>query len=462
MNKKPWGGRFKKNIDKEAEIFSASISIDKELALYDIKGSLAHIDMLNSQGILNDSEYLIIKNGLLAIESEIKNNSFVCTEADEDIHMAIEKRLIALTGPVGGKIHTARSRNDQVVLDVKLYLKDKILDIKHLLLKLLNSIIDKAEKHIDIIMPGYTHLQIAQPVSFAHYMLAYFEMFKRDYYRLLDVFKRLNYCPLGAAALAGTNFDINRFYVSSKLGFIAPTANSMDTVSDRDFIIELLSMISISMMHLSRLSEDLIIFSTKEFSFVTLSDEFTTGSSIMPQKKNPDMLELIRGKCGVIYGHLMSLLTLLKGLPLSYNRDLQEDKKSLFESIKDYTNSLAIIDKIIDTMELNKSKMEESARSNFSTATDLADYLTFKGLPFRESHKIAGEIVLYASENYMSLTDITLAEFKNFSEYINSDIYDYIDIYNSVNRKASYGGTSKSRVDEQIKEGRNFIKENEI
>jgi len=245
MNIKPWGGRFKKNIDKDAEAFSASISIDKELALYDIKGSLAHIDMLNKQGILSNDEYITIKDGLLKIESEIKTGSFVYTEADEDIHMAIEKRLISLVGPVGGKIHTARSRNDQVVLDVKLYLKDKIQDIKQLLLTLLETIIDKAEKHIDIVMPGYTHLQIAQPILFAHYMLAYFEMFKRDYLRLLDAFKRLNYCPLGAAALAGTNFDINRFYVSNKLDFIAPTTNSIDTVSDRDFIIELLSIISI-------------------------------------------------------------------------------------------------------------------------------------------------------------------------------------------------------------------------
>ena len=374
MNVKPWGGRFKKNADRDAEIFSASISIDKELAIYDIKGSLAHIEMLNKQGILKDSEYLQIRDGLLKIENTIKESNFVYNEADEDIHMAIEKRLIELIGPVGGKIHTARSRNDQVALDVKLYLKDKISEIKVLLQELLNSIIRKAEEHIGTIMPGYTHLQIAQPILFAHYMLAYYEMFKRDYDRLIDVYKRLNYSPLGSAALAGTNFDIDRFYVAKKLGFVSPTANSIDTVSDRDYMIELLSMMATSMMHLSRMSEDFIIYSTKEFSFLILSDEFTTGSSIMPQKKNPDMLELIRGKCAIIYGHSMSLLVLLKDLPLSYNRDLQEDKKPLFDAIKDYMNSLNIMRKIIDTVKLNKSRMEESAKSNYSTATDLADY----------------------------------------------------------------------------------------
>ena len=462
MIQKPWGGRFKKNLDIDAEIFSASISIDKELAIYDIKGSLAHIEMLNKQDVLKDSEYLQLKEGLLKVEQEIKENNFVFKESDEDIHMAIEKRLTELIGSIGGKIHTARSRNDQVALDVKLYLKDKIESIRRLLLLLLNSLIIKAEKHIDTIMPGYTHLQIAQPILFAHYMLAYFEMFKRDYNRLLNVLNQLNYSPLGAAALAGTNFDIDRFYVANKLGFIAPTANSIDTVSDRDYIIELLSMVSISMMHLSRLSEDLIIYSTKEFSFITLSDEFTTGSSIMPQKKNPDMLELIRGKCGSTYGQLMALLTILKGLPLSYNRDLQEDKKPLFDTIKEYTQTLVVIRKVIDTMELNKSKMEESAKSSFSTATDLADYLTSKGLPFRDAHRIVGNIVLYALECKKTLLDLTIDEYKNFAHCIDKDVYEHIDIYNSVNRKLSYGGTAMIRVQEQIGEAKNFIKENEI
>jgi argininosuccinate lyase len=462
MSQKPWGGRFKKSVDKDAEIFSSSISIDKELAIYDINGSLAHIEMLHKQGILEASEYLQLREGLLKVEQEIKENNFIFKESDEDIHMAIEKRLIEIIGAIGGKIHTARSRNDQVALDVKLYLKDKIQNIRHLLLILLNSIIIKAEKHIDIIMPGYTHLQIAQPILFAHYMLAYFEMFKRDYNRLLNVHDRLNYSPLGAAALVGTNFDIDRFYVANKLGFIAPTANSIDTVSDRDYIIELLSMISISMMHLSRLSEDLIIYSTKEFSFITLSDEFTTGSSIMPQKKNPDMLELIRGKCGSIYGRLMALLAILKGLPLSYNRDLQEDKKPLFDTIKEYTQTLIVIKKLIDTMELNKTKMEESAKSNFSTATDLADYLTSKGLPFRDAHRIVGNIVLYALESNKTLLDITIDEYKNFAPCIDKDIYEHIDIYNSINRKLSYGGTAMIRVQEQIGEAKKFIKENEI
>lgn len=460
MNVKPWGGRFKKNADSDAEFFSASISIDKELALYDIKGSMVHIEMLNKQGILKDSEYLQIKEGLLKIESEIQEKKFIYDEADEDIHMAVEKRLIELIGPVGGKIHTARSRNDQVALDVKLYLKDKICKIKVLLLELLDSFIIMAEKHIDTIMPGYTHLQIAQPILFSHYILAYYEMIMRDYERLLDVYKRLNYSPLGSAALAGTNFDIDRFFVAKNLKFTSPTANSIDTVSDRDYIIELLAMIAISMMHLSRLSEDFIIYSTKEFSFLTLSDEFTTGSSIMPQKRNPDMLELIRGKCAIIYGNLLSLLALLKGLPLSYNRDLQEDKKPLFGAIKDYMDTLNIMRKIIDSVELNKKRMKEVARTNYSTATDLADYLTFKGIPFREAHRIVGNIVLYASENKKELMDISLEEYKNFSKDIDNDIYEYINVENSINRKISYGGTAKNRVKEQIEEAKKFINAN--
>jgi argininosuccinate lyase len=285
-------------------------------------------------------------------------------------------------------------------------------------------------------------------------------MIMRDYERLLDVYKRLNYSPLGSAALAGTNFDIDRFFVAKNLKFTSPTANSIDTVSDRDYIIELLAMIAISMMHLSRLSEDFIIYSTKEFSFLTLSDEFTTGSSIMPQKRNPDMLELIRGKCAIIYGNLLSLLALLKGLPLSYNRDLQEDKKPLFGAIKDYMDTLNIMRKIIDSVELNKKRMKEVARTNYSTATDLADYLTFKGIPFREAHRIVGNIVLYASENKKELMDISLEEYKNFSKDIDNDIYEYINVENSINRKISYGGTAKNRVKEQIEEAKKFINAN--
>jgi argininosuccinate lyase len=462
MNVKPWGGRFKANLDSDAETFSASISVDKELALYDINGSLTHIEMLNKQGILTDSEYNSIKKGLLIIEDEVKANKFAFDDSDEDVHMAIEKRLIKLIGPIGGKIHTARSRNDQVVLDVKLYLKDKITYIKKLLLDLLNSIILKAQNNIDIIMPGYTHLQIAQPVLFSHYFLAYYEMFKRDYERFLDCYKRLNYCPLGSAALAGTNFNIDRFFVAEKLDFSSPTSNSIDTVSDRDYIIELLSTIAISMMHLSRMSEDFIIYATKEFSFLTLSDKFTTGSSIMPQKKNPDMLELIRGKSAKAYGCLISLLVLLKGLPLSYNRDLQEDKKPLFDAINDYSQSLNIMKKIIDTAKLNKEKMAQAAQSNYSTATDLADYLTLKGMPFRDAHRVVGNIVLYASERGKDLIELSLEEYKDFSDIIESDIYEYINIHNSINRKNSYGGTSKKQVEEQINVAKKFIDANKI
>ncbi|MDY6822017.1 MAG: argininosuccinate lyase, partial [Deferribacterota bacterium] len=336
VEKKPWGGRFTKTLDKDMEEFTSSIKVDKNLAFYDIKGSRAHIEMLNKQNIITKEEHNILLEGLDIIQRELDESRFELKAENEDIHMSIEKRLIELIGPVGGKIHTARSRNDQVLVDLKMYIRDELLVIKGLLLGLLKTLLNRAERDIDIIMPGYTHMQVAQPILFSHYLMAYFQMYKRDFSRFSDFYKRLNLSPLGAAALAGTNFDIDRDFVAKRLSFFGPTENSIDTVSDRDFIIEFLSNIAISQMHSSRFAEDFIIYSTKEFSFIELPDEFTTGSSIMPQKKNPDLLELIRGKCGSVYGNLVSLLTILKGLPLSYNRDLQEDKTQIFDTIYNY------------------------------------------------------------------------------------------------------------------------------
>lgn len=462
MNDKPWSGRFKNPLNKIAERFSSSISVDNHLALYDIDGSMAHILMLKTQDIISNNDFILINEGLKTIREELKNNTFTFKKEDEDIHMAIEKRLIDLIGSVGGKIHTARSRNDQVILDVKLYLIDQIGIIQKLLSTLLKSFINIAENNFDAIMPGYTHLQPAQPILFSHYIMTFFQMFKRDYTRFYDSLKRIKLSPLGAAAIAGTNFNINRYLTSEKLGFIRPTENSIDTVSDRDYLIETLNNIAISQMHLSRLAEDFIIFSSFEYSFIKLPDEFCTGSSIMPQKRNPDILELIRGKSGSVFGNLFSLLVLLKGLPLSYNRDLQEDKEPLFKSIQVYKDCLELVPMIIDTIQLNKEKMRESADKGYTTATDLADYLALKGLPFREAHKITGNIVLYATESNKTLDQINIEEFKTFSPLINDDIYNFINIENSIKNKKSYGGTSPDSVKLQIKEAKEFLNEIKI
>jgi len=460
MGEKPWAGRFSLPTDKFVEEFNASIHFDKRFAEYDIEGSMAHVKMLARQGIILDSEAKEILNGLEKVLEEIKSGDFVFKTEDEDIHMAVEKRLRELIGQVAGKLHTARSRNDQVAVDFRMYLRQEIEEVKKYLKALLNTILEKAEKEIDAIMPGYTHLQTAQPILFSHYMMAYFEMFKRDYQRFSDITNRLNYSPLGAGALAGTTFNIDREFTAKELGFVAPTLNSLDSVSDRDFALEFLAAASICQMHLSRMSEEFIIFSTSEFAFIELSDDYCTGSSIMPQKKNPDIPELIRGKTGRVYGNMISLFTTMKGLPLAYNKDMQEDKEPVFDTVDTLKASLKIFSPMIEKMKLNKNKMYSSAKLGFSTATDLADYLVRRGLPFRDAHHVVGRSVAYCLDKGVDLSELTIEELKSFSDLINDDIYDYITLEASVNSRKAIGGTAKGSVEYQIKLGREFLCEN--
>ncbi len=443
---------------KMAEEFNASIHFDKRLYKYDIKGSLAHVSMLAKQEIISREEAEIIKTALLEVEKEIENGEFTYRTEDEDIHMAIEKRLHEIAGPVAGKLHTARSRNDQVATDFRMFLRDKMAEIMESLKKLMKAIVDKSEKEIDVLMPGYTHLQTAQPVLFPHYAMAYFQMFKRDYLRFMDCKRRINECPLGSGALAGTTFDIDREYTSEKLGFDRPTENSMDSVSDRDFALEFLSAASICGMHLSRISEEIIIFSSAEFGFIDLSDDFCTGSSIMPQKKNPDMAELIRGKTGRLYGNMISLFTTMKGLPMAYNKDMQEDKKPVFDSADTLVYSLEIFAEMFSKMKLNPAKMKKSAAAGFSTATDLADYLVRKGMPFRQAHNVVGKTVAYALSKNKELEDLTLDELKQFSDEVDEDIFAYIMVEKSVDSRNTEGGTAKDSVKRQIKSAREFIR----
>jgi len=451
-NKKLWAGRFSSPPDKLMEQFSESISFDKRLYKYDILGSIAHVKMLAKQSILSQEEADKIIDGLRKIERQLDNGEFSFDPKDEDIHMAIERALIDLIGKTGGKLHTARSRNDQVALDERLYLRDVSIEIIDKLNSLLKVLLEFAKKHIDVIIPGFTHMQHAQPVLFSHYIMAYFEKFKRDKQRFLDTIKRIDIMPLGCGALAGTIWPIDRHYCASLLNFTQISKNSIDAVSDRDFIIEFLNNCAIFAMHASRLAEDFIIYSSQEFSFIELPDEFSTGSSIMPQKKNPDSLELIRGKTGRIYGNLFALLTIMKGLPLAYNRDMQEDKEALFDTIDHCMMIIDVLTSLIDKIIVNKQEIEKALEKGFITATDLADYLALHQIPFREAHKIAGNIVLYAINNKKTLKELTLEEYKVFSEQINEDIYDYIDYKRSVDKRKSYGGTSRANVIGQIEE----------
>ncbi|UOD34028.1 argininosuccinate lyase [Deferribacteraceae bacterium V6Fe1] len=460
MSEKPWAGRFSLPTDKFVEEFNASIHFDKRFAEYDIKGSMAHVRMLAKQGIILESESEQILEGLKTVLEEIESGKFEFKTEDEDIHMAVEKRLRELIGQVAGKLHTARSRNDQVAVDFRMYLRQEIFEIKNYLKLLLETILNKAKNEIDAVMPGYTHLQTAQPILFSHYMMAYFEMFKRDYQRFSDIIGRLNYSPLGAGALAGTTFNIDREFTAKELGFIAPTLNSLDSVSDRDFALEFLSAASICQMHLSRMSEEFIIFSTSEFAFIELSDDYCTGSSIMPQKKNPDIPELIRGKTGRVYGNMISLFTTMKGLPLAYNKDMQEDKEPVFDTVDTLKASLKIFSPMIEKMKLNKNKMYSSAKLGFSTATDLADYLVRRGLPFRDAHHVVGKAVAYCLDKRVDLSELTIEELKSFSDLIKDDIYDYITLEASVNSRKAIGGTAKVSVEHQIKLAQEFLREN--
>nr|WP_265820827.1 argininosuccinate lyase [Geovibrio ferrireducens] len=451
--------RLKVKNDSLVDEFNASIHFDKRLYRHDIKGSIAHAEMLASCGILTAEEAGAIKGGLLTVLGEIESGGFVFRTEDEDIHMAVEKRMTEIVGSVGGKLHTARSRNDQVAVDVRMYLREEIEVIAGYMAELVKTLTDKAEKHLGVLMPGYTHLQTAQPVLVSHWLMAYVQMFRRDHGRLADCAERMNFSPLGSGALAGTTFAINRDMTAASLGFTAPTENSLDSVSDRDFALEFLSAAAICQMHLSRFSEELIIFSTSEFAFIDLSDDFCTGSSIMPQKKNPDMPELIRGKTGRMYGNLLSLLTTMKGLPLAYNKDMQEDKEPLFDSVDTLKASLRIFIPMIEKMGINAEKMTKAAKLGFSTATDLADYLVRKGMPFREAHHVVGSAVAFALDKRADISELTLAELKSFSEKIDDDIYSYITPEASVSSRKAKGGTAGESVKAQIESARKFLDE---
>ena len=447
---KLWGGRFTQPTDKFVEEFTASIQFDKRLYHQDIRGSIAHARMLGRQGIipLHDVEQIV--HGLQKILEQIEAGEFDFSIGLEDIHMNIEARLSAAIGEAGKRLHTGRSRNDQVALDIRLYLRDEIVEICTYIDLLIDSLLTQAEANIHVIMPGFTHLQTAQPILFSHHMMAYVEMFKRDKDRLEDCFKRVNVLPLGAGALAGTTFPIDREYVAEQLDFPAITRNSLDAVSDRDFALEFLSAAAILMMHLSRFSEELIIWSTSSFHFVDLSDGFCTGSSIMPQKKNPDVPELVRGKTGRVYGNLMALLTTMKSLPLAYNKDMQEDKEPLFDTIDTVKGSLKIFGDMIREMRVNEPAMRRAAGLGFSTATDVADYLVRKGLPFRDAHEAVGKAVAYCVENGADITDLTLDVWQLFSTRIESDIFDAITVEASVNARSIPGGTARSSVEAEI------------
>jgi argininosuccinate lyase len=454
MSKKPWAGRFTQPTDEFVEAFTASIDFDQRLYRYDIQGSIAHARMLAKQNIIAEEEEQTIIAGLEGILADIEAGDFEFSVTLEDIHMNIEARLIERIGSVGGKLHTARSRNDQVALDVRLYLRDELQSVRGYLDKLQEALLRQAEMNLAVIMPGYTHLQTAQPVLFSHHMLAYYEMLRRDAGRFADLFKRLNHMPLGAGALAGTTFPIDREFVAEQLGFDGVTRNSLDSVSDRDFALEFCSTSAILMMHLSRLSEELILWSSADFDFISLSDAFCTGSSIMPQKKNPDVPELVRGKTGRVYGNLMSLLTVMKALPLAYNKDMQEDKEPLFDTIDTVKGSLKVFADMIDQLTVRADNMREAAARGFSTATDVADYVVRKGVPFRDAHEIVGKTVRYCIEQNKDIPELSLDEFRSFSEQIEADIYDYVTLDASVNARRATGGTAREAVQREITRAR--------
>lgn len=454
MLKKPWGGRFKKDTHKIAEKFSASVDFDKRLYKEDIEGSIAHVTMLAENGIILKNESEKITKGLKQIEKEIDSGKFTFREEYEDIHLNIEKRLIEKIGDTGGKIHTARSRNDQIALDMRLYLRKEINEIILLLKDIAGRLIELAEKNIDTVMPLYTHLQRGQPVLLSHHLMGLYEMLKRDRERYIDCLERVNVMPLGAGAGAGTTFPIDREYVAKLLGFPKVTQNSIDTVSDRDFIVEFIAVSANLMMHLSRVSEELVLWSTKEFDFVDLGDEFTTGSSIMPQKRNPDMAELIRGKTGRVYGSLVAILTIMKGLPFSYNRDMQEDKEPMFDTVDTVKSSLDVLRAMLKNIAFKHENMKRALTEGFITATDIADYLTRKGMPFRNSHEVTGRIVGYAEEKGRELTNLHISEYKMFSKLFEEDLFDHITLQGSISGRKSYGGTARQNVVRMIAQGK--------
>jgi len=446
MTKKLWSGRFQKETNQVADDFHSSISFDSRLYRYDIQGSIAHARMLGRQGIITTGEANQIIRGLEEILKEIEAGQVIFSLEAEDIHMNIEQLLIARIGEAGKKLHTARSRNDQVALDIRMYLKDEINEITHLLTELRATLLEMAEKHIDTIMPGYTHLQRAQPVTLAHHLLAYVQMFDRDTQRLQDCYRRTDVLPLGAGALAGTTFPIDPAYVAELLGFAGVAENSLDAVSSRDFVVEFVGAAALIMVHLSRFCEELILWASAEFGFIELDDAYSTGSSMMPQKKNPDLAELIRGKTGRVCGDLLALLAMLKGLPLAYNKDMQEDKEALFDAVDTVKKCLVVFRPLVATIKIKKNNMLSAARRGFVNATDLADYLVNKGIAFREAHRIAGQIVYYCLQRQKSLEELNLEEFQQWSTLIKDDVYQFISIERCVANRQALGGPAPGAV----------------
>ncbi|BFL22737.1 argininosuccinate lyase [Mediterraneibacter gnavus] len=454
-----WGGRFTKETDKLVYNFNASISFDQKFYAQDIRGSIAHVTMLQKQGILTKEEKESIIEGLKGIQADVENGTLEITDEYEDIHSFVEANLIDRIGDAGKKLHTGRSRNDQVALDMRLYTRDEIEALDTLLKELLEVLLKLMKEHIETYMPGFTHLQKAQPVTLAHHLGAYFEMFKRDRLRMKDIRKRMNYCPLGAGALAGTTYPLDREYTAELLGFDGPTLNSMDSVSDRDYLIEMLSAMSTVMMHLSRFCEEVIIWNSNEYQFVEIDDAYSTGSSIMPQKKNPDIAELVRGKTGRVYGALMSLLTTMKGIPLAYNKDMQEDKELVFDAIDTTKGCLALFTGMLRTMRFRKQRMEDSAKNGFTNATDAADYLVNHGVPFRDAHGIVGQLVLYCIDKNIALDDMSLDEYKAISPVFEEDIYEAISMKTCVEMRNTIGAPGKSAMEQAIALEEAYLKE---
>lgn len=454
---KLWGGRFSKKTDSAVDIFNSSLPFDSRMYKQDIAGSIAHARMLGKQGIISAEESEKICGALGGILEDITSGKLIFDSDAEDIHTFVETALIDKIGDTGRKLHTGRSRNDQVALDLRMYSKEQINEIKSLLLNTETVLLDIAGEHTGTVMPGYTHMQKAQPLTFAHHIMAYFQMFKRDIDRLGDCYTRTDFMPLGSGALAGTSYPLDRSMVAQALGFGNITENSVDAVSDRDFVVELLSCISMIMMHLSRFSEEIVLWSSGEFDFVRLDDAFSTGSSIMPQKKNPDVAELVRGKSGRTFGNLMSLLTVMKGLPLSYNKDMQEDKEPLFDSVGTVKQCLSVFTGMISTMKINKEKMLSAANGGFTNATDAADYLVVKGLPFRTAHEMTGKLVLYCIDKNKALEELTLSELRSFSELFESDFYEKISAKSCVARRDLPGGPAEETVKKAILKGKSDI-----
>ena len=457
-----WGGRFTKQTDQLVFDFNASITFDKRLFHEDVTGSIVHATMLAKQGILTEEERKSIVEGLTGILEDVDDGTLAIDETQEDIHSFVEATLIDRIGDAGKKLHTGRSRNDQVALDMRLYTRARVAEIDGLLKKLLEAILDTMENNLDTYMPGFTHLQKAQPITLAHHYGAYFEMFKRDRQRLTDIYKRMNYCPLGAGALAGTTYPLDREYTARLLRFEGPTLNSIDSVADRDYLIEFLSALSTIMMHLSRFSEEIIIWNSNEYQFVELDDAYSTGSSIMPQKKNPDIAELVRGKTGRVYGALMALLTTMKGLPLAYNKDMQEDKEMAFDAMDTAADCITLFTGMIQTMKFRKDRMAKSAMNGFTNATDAADYLVGKGVPFRDAHGIIGRLVLYCIEKDTSIDALSLEELRSISDKFDEDIYDAISLKTCVEKRLTIGAPGAEMMKQVIEKNKEYLKTNAI